>query len=169
LSQFSRRARWLNALFPASVLPQTGDPGSVSDDVSLVQQYDGGGWAIPRLEDWFISGLTLPAAASGDTNLLTVPNDSVFRVFAISCFTVTLAVATVNVVISQLPLVGGVVVTPNISTLALALGQVNLDLNAMVVPPGASIRGAHFNGNGTTVLSWAMYGCLAPAGTAFSL
>lgn len=43
MSQFSRRARWLRDLFPASVIPQQVDPNVVSDDVSLVQQYDGGG------------------------------------------------------------------------------------------------------------------------------
>jgi len=151
------------------VLPQSGDPGSVSDDVSLVQPYDGGAWPIPRLEDWFFGPFVTPAGASGDTNLLTVPEDSVFRVFAISVFTVVAAVATVNVVVSQLPLVGGVVVSPSIATLASALGPVSPDLDPIVVPPGASIRGAHFNGNGTTILSWGMYGCLAPSGSVFSL
>jgi len=47
LSLFSRRARWLQELFPASVAPKVRDPSSVSDDVSLVQQYDGGGVGFP--------------------------------------------------------------------------------------------------------------------------
>jgi len=43
LSQFSRRARWLAQLFTPSVTPNLVNPTSLSDDVSLVQQYDGGG------------------------------------------------------------------------------------------------------------------------------
>ena len=46
MTQFSRRARWLNALFPQSVAPANPDPALRSDDVSLVQTYDGGGWGI---------------------------------------------------------------------------------------------------------------------------
>lgn len=48
MSQFSRRARWLNALFPSSVAPQRTDPSVVSEDVSLVQQYDAGGMAFEQ-------------------------------------------------------------------------------------------------------------------------
>lgn len=46
MTQFSRRARWLNTLFPQSVAPASADPAVRSDDVSLVQSYDGGGWGI---------------------------------------------------------------------------------------------------------------------------
>jgi len=61
LSQFSRRARWLNQLFTSSVAPQVSDPSQVSDDVSLVQPYDGGGIAIaiptfPPLHDSGVDG-----------------------------------------------------------------------------------------------------------------
>jgi len=52
LSLFSRRARWLNQIFPASVTPTIKDPGSRSDDVSLVQPYDGSGWGIPESGAW---------------------------------------------------------------------------------------------------------------------
>lgn len=46
MTQFSRRARWLDALFPQSVAPANPDPATRSDDVSLVQSYDGGGWGL---------------------------------------------------------------------------------------------------------------------------
>ena len=48
MSQFSRRARWLQQLFTPSVAPTTKDPTQRSDDVSLVQAYDGGGLAIAK-------------------------------------------------------------------------------------------------------------------------
>lgn len=46
MSQFSRRARWLESLFPPSVAPRAADPTILSDDVSLVQSYDAGGYGI---------------------------------------------------------------------------------------------------------------------------
>jgi len=46
MTQFSRRARWLDSLFPQSVAPANPDPSVLSDDVSLTQSYDGGGWGI---------------------------------------------------------------------------------------------------------------------------
>lgn len=46
MSQFTRRARWLQQLFTPSVAPAVPAPTSLSDDVTLVQQYDGGGLAI---------------------------------------------------------------------------------------------------------------------------
>jgi len=46
LSQFSRRARWLQDLFTPSVAPHRQDPSVLSDDVSLVQAYDGGGIGV---------------------------------------------------------------------------------------------------------------------------
>lgn len=53
MTQFSRRARWLNFIFPQSVSPAQVDPATRSDDVSLVQQYDGGalGFNKPSFPD----------------------------------------------------------------------------------------------------------------------
>lgn len=59
MSQFSRRARWLRQLFTQSVSPAQSDPSVVSDDVSLVQTYDGGGVGI--------SEPTFPPERDGDT------------------------------------------------------------------------------------------------------
>jgi len=59
LSQFSRRARWLQRLFPPSVLPGRSDPSIVSDDVSLVQTYDAGGLGLEPI---------FPPERDGDAN-----------------------------------------------------------------------------------------------------
>jgi len=83
LSQFSRRARWLNFLFPASVLPQSTDPGLVSDDVSLVQNYDGGGWGFAKPDDFIINSPILDGA-TGRHIYFTLPVDEYCRLVAMS-------------------------------------------------------------------------------------
>ena len=80
MTQFSRRARWLNTLFPASKAPQVRDPGVVSDDVSLVQQYDAGGYAFQKT-DFFKA---FPAQAAGNVDVMETGPDEIIRVLAIS-------------------------------------------------------------------------------------
>jgi len=65
LSQFSRRARWLQDLFTPSVAPHGADPSVVSDDVSLVTQYDGGGIGFSKP--------SFPAQRDGDAVGVGVP------------------------------------------------------------------------------------------------
>jgi len=167
LSQFSRRARWLNRLFPASVAPTTTDPAIRSDDVSLVQPYDGSGWGVPNLEDWFFGPFLSPVGITGDTELVAVPEDSVFRVFSISAFTVIAAVAQVQPVVSQLQGVGGVNLYDQLATRTVVAGPTTFASRAIVLAPGSFLRGSHFLGNGTTQLSWSVYGCMVPTGTVF--
>lgn len=168
MSQFSRRAKWLNALFPASVLPQASDPGVVSDDVSLVQQYDGGSWPIPAIEDWFFGPFISVAGATGSTQIFQVPEDQVLRIFSIHVFTVINNQAPAAPIISP-DLTGGVLINDPVITDPVAQGTTCFPLNrAIVAPPGSFIRGDHFGGSPTTQLSWSMYGCLAPLGSVFS-
>lgn len=168
MSQFSRRARWLNQLFTASVAPQSSDPAVVSDDVSLVQPYDGSGWPIPQLGDWFSGPFLSPTGAAADTELIQVADDEVFRLFAISVFTVATLVADAGPIVSQIQGAGGVQIAPNQQSPGLAFGSnVYQFPGGMILPPGSFLRGGHFNGNGTTILSWSVYGCRAPSGTVF--
>lgn len=169
MSLFSRRARWLNVLFPASVAPAKQAPGDLSNDVSLVQQYDGGGWIIPDRSTWFRGPFLSPTAIAGETPLLTVSRDEVFRLFSVHVFTVVGQTAHVSLVVSPEPAQGGVVLTPEYTTAAIGIGGQALELNRpIVVPPGAHLYGAHFLGNTLTIISWSLYGCLAPAGSVFN-
>lgn len=171
MSQFSRRARWLNELFLQSKAPASRDPDSVSDDVSLVQQYDGGGWLIPDTPDWF-HGPTLssPAGAAGSTPLVTVPADKIFRLFAIHVFTLINGQADANPIVSQSAASGGVSIADQVNTPLAPLGGARTFLigQAMILPPGTFLYGSHFNGTGTTVISWNVYGVLAPIGSVFN-
>ena len=170
MSQFSRRARWLNELFLQSKAPASRDPDSVSDDVSLVQQYDGGGWLIPDTPDWFHGPFLSPAGAAGATALLTVPEDSIFRLFSIHVFTVVNPVATCNPIVSQFATTGGVSLAHQLVTPLSPLGGAStFELNrAIVLPPGTFLYGSHLLGGAGTILSWNVYGCLAPIGSVFS-
>lgn len=78
MSQFSRRARWLNIFFPQSVAPAEQDPGVRSDDVSLVQPYDGGGFPLSEDTAW-MRFLNPAAAAAGVVAIFTTPPDQLFR------------------------------------------------------------------------------------------
>jgi len=165
LSQFSRRARWLNQVFPASRAPQTSDPNSVSDDVSLTQPYDGSGWAIPDSSQWIIQ-LDSALAASGQVILLAVPEGFVYRLFGAHSFRVTGSTGTSSIAVRDL------VSVPN--TAVLLAPQLDIagdpkafEINrAVVVPAGLTITGDFFNGS-PTIAAYRMYGCLVPAGTVF--
>lgn len=81
MSQFSRRAKWLNAIFPASVAPQIQGPGELSEDVSLVQPYDGGGYglSIPGLTVTNTRSPLLTTAPTGFHIFFTTRDDEIFR------------------------------------------------------------------------------------------
>lgn len=169
MSQFSRRSRWLNALFPASVAPQSSDPGSVSDDVSLVQPYDGSGWPIPARNTWITQILSV-AGVNTSTVLLLVPPGFVYRLFAASVFNAVLPTGGAQLVLRDL------ISVPNVAV-ALAAeqatggpthGNVHFELNtAIVVPEGLTITGEGLTQGAGSVLSWSIYGALCPAGTVF--
>lgn len=101
MSQFSRRARWLTQLFTQSVAPAKQDPSQLSDDVSLVQPYDGSGWAIEQtsfpVEFDTVAGpllITEPFVGIMDftskvgittvSDLFSISNDLVARILQIS-------------------------------------------------------------------------------------
>ncbi len=169
MSQFSRRSRWLNFLFPASKAPQSSDPGSVSDDVSLVQPYDGSGWGIPESSQWLTRGDS-PVGITGDTDILTVPAGSVYRLFGAFGFKLLGAASTWQI------FVGDLVSTPNLfcllaeeqNTGAGISGSHPAEFNrAIVIPAGLVIRIQHFGGDVATQNRYGIYGCIAPIGTVF--
>lgn len=165
MTQFSRRAKWLNTLFPASVLPQTGDPGSVSDDVSLVQQYDGGGVGIPSRPEWFF-GADSPIGAAGDVELVTMGDDEYLRLYSVHAFTIVLANCQCAPSVIDLQSVpnGVCQLAPLILTLGIGLGSVVFALNQSIIGPGMSLRMSHFGGGGATSLRYRAYGLRLPVG-----
>lgn len=83
MSRFARRARWLQELFTPSVRPTTSYPDSYSDDISLTQPYDGGGWGMQDPEETIFQ-VTSVVAAVATTLLFATPLDSIARLIAVS-------------------------------------------------------------------------------------
>lgn len=172
MSQFSRRARWLNSLFPASVLPQSQDPGEISDDVSLVQNYDGGGWGFPAPDDFIVNSPILDGV-TGVHIYFTLPVDEYARLVAMSLGFIGGAGATVvypniiddegtgNQVFCATPL--------QVNQGFLGPGGFESFRNlATHVPPGGQMRVEWINGAVGTTFTVQLYTCRAPLGTVFA-
>ena len=162
MSQFSRRARWLNALFPASVLPQSQDPGVVSDDVSLVQQYDGGGIGFQKV----LLFETPAAGVTGFFNFVLTGPEEVFRLYQIATHAVAAGGATV---------VTGILIDGDPPLFNLAAGQPGVlsgnstpwtDVIRMV-GPNMTLQISYTGGAAGTIIGMAVYGYRAPLGTVF--
>ncbi len=170
MSQFSRRARWLNTIFPQSVAPATSDPGIRSDDVSLVQQYDAGGF-IARKENCFFGADSIAGAAIS-TEILTVPDDEIFRLIAGHVFTVIAATPQgAQFVVIDLDDPTANVASITLLTTVPAVGGGNLSMavfQPIVLAPGTTLRGTHVGGDANTVTRWRAYGFPAPFGSHFS-
>lgn len=167
MSQFSRRARWLQDLFPSSVAPRAQDPGFLSDDVSLVQQYFDG-YAGGNELDWFHFIVT-PLAAAGINNILVVDNDSIFRIMAASATGIAGVDPVARLQISGISpgSVGSVILTPEI--LVTTAGVVLPITNARILPPNTIIEVEHRGGNAATTIVVNVFGISVPPGTVFNV
>jgi len=164
MSGFTRAAPWLRQLFTPSKTAQP-NPDRLSDDVSLVQPYDGGGWPLPPGGEWALQVVTA-AGAAADSVLVSVNANEIARILAVSFgrnagVHPTLAV---DVLVQQTFTVGlsaHVVSTTAIQTL--------LPISTPIIGPGHVLRGRHFGGDAATVIDWEVYFVRAPLGTVFSL
>ena len=166
MSQFSKRAPWLNLLFPQSVAPQVRDPSVVSDDVSLIQPYDGGGYALGSEIPWHRFLISGPGPAAGVGNIFFVPEGELFRFLA-----------------ADITLVGGVA-----GSAAIAVGQVSpatpgetkvtdqiipvgdarsMTVKTPIVAPLSNITVQWTNGDAATSYLVRIYGISVPLGTVF--
>jgi len=163
VSQFVRRARWLQTLFTPSVTPTSKYPGRVSDDVSLVQLYDAAGWGIPDPEQLITSVTSTPAGATRTSTLLTIAPDEIFRILAASV-TLSAGTAPTNSVF-QLSATGTAtvcVISPHLLPTGNLIGQ---EIQLPVLPPGSTLAGTYSGGNASTVLIYRVAGLRLPLGT----
>lgn len=166
MSQFSRRARWLNFLFPSSVAPTVTDPDTRSDDVSLTQPYDGGGYAQGIAVPWhrFIS--TGPGPAAGVENIFVVPVDEIYRFLAadITLLAGVAGSAAIGVGMVSPGTPGEVKVTPQF----IPVGDPrSLELRTPIVGPSSIISVQWTNGDALTEYLVRIYGLSLPLGTVF--
>jgi len=164
MSSFVRPAEWLRQLFTQSRTSWT-HPSQVSNDVSLVQPYDGGGLSFQAR--YFT---VAPAAGlTGTAILTTIPANSVFRLLGIEWETTAGAGTPVCRVLAEDMLGSQCAICTN-HTFGTALNRPESPDNIMgkVLGPSTIIRFEYFAaGDAATVVSCTIYGILAPQGTVF--
>ena len=166
MSQFSRRARWLTQLFPSSIAPRSRDPGVLSDDVSLVQQYFDG-YSQGNELDWYRFIIT-PASASGTDNIFSVAEDNIFRLLGASATRIAGANALMRLSIFGFSpgSVGSVIISEE-QTID-AFGSI-LALNTPILPPNTTVEVVRTGGDAASIFSVNVFGIEVPLGTVFHL
>lgn len=161
MSGFVRPAPWLRRLFtPSQTAPV--NPIEVSDDVSLIQPYDGGGYPLFDPSQWS-SEVVSVAGAAATTVLYTVGAESVVRLLAAAGILSAGVVGSLHLRVEAGAI--SLAISPNVATPAVE--QVNLPLQCPVIGPGHIISGRHFGGGAATVVTWRLYLVEAPLGTVF--
>ena len=164
---FARNAKWLTHLFTPSVTPTTRFPDRYSREVSLVAPYDGGGWGIPSLEQW-ATPVNSVAAATADTTILTVPDDSYYRLLSMTAVLTAGAVPAQTQGVVNVPFANATLVITDEVTLVASLRK-GLRPITPIIGPGSVIQGSHNSGDVATVIAWSIYGILVPLGTSFTI
>lgn len=164
MSRFTRSAPWLRHLFTPSQT-ESPNPGRLSDDVSLVQMYDGGGFSIPAVESWGASADSA-VGASTTTDIVTAAADppEIVRVYSVGVR--QLAGAGAPEVIFQVQ-VAGTSITPNVSSVILLTGQAQVPPNwiqNLILGPGSILQGFLFNGDAATTARYTAYILRLPLG-----
>jgi len=169
LSLFSRRARWLNALFPASVAPQVSDPGSVSDDVSLVQPYDGGGIGIPNPDSMSINFVTTPGAAGSQVVIPQLPDDEYVRIIVAGFALLVGGVPLMNLLATSQGGAGPTIAYSR-EMQGNGIGRTDVFLDVPpILPPGHGLLFNWAAGTGTTSVNIMFLFIRVPVGTVFYL
>lgn len=166
MSLFSRRARWLNIFFPQSVAPAVQDPGILSDDVSLVQPYDGGAYPLVEPTDW-LRFTILPVGATGSTVVATTGAEEMMRFLAADVY-VLAGMSPSGTVLRAVPPTGGggdIFVAQRLSSIS-TLGTPFIT-HTPVIGPQTQMSVTYEGGNATTQLLVHIYGVIAPLGSVF--
>jgi len=163
MSKFVRPSAWLRQLFTASRTEHVA-PSTVSNDVSLVQPFDGSGWGLPDAGSWFLSVVSA-AGAKVETELLVVPANTIVRLLAISASRGAGAAFNAQ---AQVKPQGG---SPTPFTSFVAVPNTGdrraLQVYCPILGPGSILQGAHEGGDASSTCGFNVYYCQAPIGTVF--
>ena len=164
MSKFVRPAPWLRQLFTQSQT-EPANPSELSQDVSLVQPYDGGGYPLHPVGEYLITA-TQSAAASGTETILTCSRDQIARILAVDVLFTVANAATVRFQID----IAGVALSVSVQSLLATVNQPeSRELTTPILPPGGSLQVAWFGGNVTTVIRTHVLFARVPLGTVFYL
>lgn len=159
---FVRPAPWLRRLFtPSQTSPV--NPTEISEDVSLIQPYDGGGYPLHPVGE-YLETTTQTAGAAGNGDLITTGQFELARILCAdllitagvipTCF-FRIQIGTVDVAISPRVVLG-------------ALNQPNSQiLQSPILPPGAALQIAWSGGDAATIVRTHVLHALVPLGTVF--
>ncbi len=163
MSRFARPSDWLRQLFIPS---RTGwqPPSVVAEEVSLVQPYDGGGFAIWPVGQWILEE-TQAAAAAGNASVLLNTNEEFTRILALAVHISAGVLAEVFWAI-QGPTATNVVMTER-RTLAVVGQAEAFTQTTPILPPGHDLRIAWNTGDAATVVVARAIICTVPIGSVF--
>lgn len=136
------------------------EPGDLSNNVSLTQPYDGGGYPFETR----LQRNTQPAAATGLVTLVTTGQDEIIRLLALGI------TVTAGVIPTMFYLVGldaiDVAITPR--TIISAINQQNSIIhNTPILPPETTLQVSWAGGDVLTVVRTEVLFTRAPLGTVF--
>lgn len=159
MSRFARPAGWLRQIFTPS---QTGQPNpdSVSNDVSLVQPYDGGGYPISDVLDMFTVNTVV--AAQANTTILTLNQDQIGRILALTAVLLAGVAPTVQFMNQG---AFGSVISANMTPVVTEYTAV--EFWCPILKPGHQLRGRHFGGDAATQVTYIVHVAVAPVGSVF--
>lgn len=164
MSQFSRRARWLNVLFPASVAPQSKDPAVFSNDVSLVQPYDGGGYGLAN-QDWLDFLGTVTPGVFGTEIVISTGPDELYRFLAAAVTLVAGAAPICRMIIEPTSTGGEQPVTDDVQPIGTT--REVFDVLTPMIPPNTNLEIDWNSGDVNSDLFVQIMGVRVPLGTVF--
>lgn len=161
--RFSRPAPWLRQLFTPQTTSQP-NPDQISGDVSLIQPYDGGGFALWDPGQWIVTQ-TGAAGASGTVTLVDLPVGEIMRILALEVLITAGAVARCRAAFVA-PSGGEVTVSPDFTTPGTGL-RFNIPIGSPICPPDHNFTAAWSGGDGATVPVFSAIICRVPIGSVF--
>jgi len=165
MSQFSRSSDWLRTFFTPS---RTGwqPPGRVSDEVSLVQPYDGGGYPTFPPGAWIAT--TTPAVGATQTaNMVVLDDQTVGRIMCLGfSFIAGVRPSLIGRILGPVANLACPITETKVS--AEPVGQVEaLQHFCPILPPGHTLEIRWYGGDAATQLILRAVVCEARIGTVF--
>ena len=138
----------------------------MSEDVSLVAPYDGGGWAFQNPEAWF-TNLDSLVAAAGTDQVFLVPESEVYRWLAASAQLLAGVAPTVRLQLFS----SGATMAVNCSAVITPGTGPHLSFGPIppIVGPATSIRAQWDGGDAATQIRIRLYGTSVPLGVGFTI
>jgi len=163
MSRFARSASWLRHLFTPAHSKQP-SPGLLSDEVSLIQPYDGGGFPLTPVGEQMIR-VTSATIAAVQTSIVTLREDEIGRILAVSAL-LSAGVAPVARVNVNAPNGLSCAISQDLAAVGLNFNT-SMVMDSPILNPGFELLGQHTGGDAATIVIWTVILARAPIGTVF--